>query len=740
MSTSVDPRPYRAGPAAPALPDAPRVSESHLRLSGMYCAACSGIIERALAGVDGVLHANVSAATQRASVRFDPARTQPASLLEAIRLAGYGAVPDAGAAARELRRDEHRRALWRLFVASFCAMQVMMFAVPLYGAGPGEIEADLRQLLNWGSWLLSVPVVLFSAGPFFAGAWRALRRGAVSMDLPVAIGIAVTFVASTGAAFDPGGPFGSAVYFDSLTMFVSFLLIGRYLELRLRHRAAAALEHGLGALPETAIRLRADGSAESVAVSSLRVGDRVRVPVGQAFAADGVLIEGCTEADEALLRGESEPVRKVIGTAVVAGSINLGAPVLMQVQGVGTDTRYAAIVNLMREAATLRPASARWADRWAAPFLWAVLLLAAAAAAVWSVIDPARAVWVAVSVLIVTCPCALSLATPSALLCASGALARRGVLLRRLDALEVLATVNRMFLDKTGTLTTGQPRLSRAAAMGAASDADLDALLQQAASLAAWSRHPLSVALCTAAPTAPIDVPRWSHIHEQAGAGLEALDAEGRVWRLGSAAWVGAGAAGDRTGLTAWFGLAGKALLRLEFEETLRPDVGEAIAALRADGVAIELLSGDSAQRVARLAQRLGIGAAIGGADPRHKQLVVQRAQAAGDVVAMLGDGINDAPVLAQADVSLAMGEGALLARTHADAVIVSNRLGDVVAARALARRTVGVIRQNMVWAAGYNALCVPLALAGALPPWGAGLGMALSSLAVVLNAARLRR
>ena len=739
MSTSVDPRPYPAGPAAPALRDAPRVSESHLRLSGMYCAACSGIIEPALAGVDGVLHASVSAATQRASVHFDPARTQPASLLEAIRLAGYGAVPDAGAAARELRRDEHRRALWRLFVASFCAMQVMMFAVPLYGAGPGEIEADLRQLLNWGSWLLSVPVVLFSAGPFFAGAWRALRRGAVSMDLPVAIGIAVTFVASTGAAFDPGGPFGSAVYFDSLTMFVSFLLIGRYLELRLRHRAAAALEHGLGALPETAIRLRADGSAESVAVSSLGVGDRVRVPVGQAFAADGVLIEGCTEADEALLRGESEPVRKVIGAAVVAGSINLGAPVLMQVQGVGTDTRYAAIVNLMREAATLRPASARWADRWAAPFLWAVLLLAAAAAAVWSVIDPARAVWVAVSVLIVTCPCALSLATPSALLCASGSLARRGVLLRRLDALEVLATVNRMFLDKTGTLTTGQPRLSRGAAMGAASDADRDALLQQAASLAAWSRHPLSVALCTAAPTAPIEVPRWSHIHEQAGAGLEALDAEGRVWRLGSAAWVGAGAAGDGTGLTAWFGQAGKALLRLEFEETLRPDVGEAIAALRADGVAIELLSGDSAQRVARLAQRLGIGAAIGGADPRHKQLVVQRAQAAGDVVAMLGDGINDAPVLAQADVSLAMGEGALLARTHADAVIVSNRLGDVVAARALARRTVGVIRQNMVWAAGYNALCVPLALAGALPPWGAGLGMALSSLAVVLNAARLR-
>jgi P-type Cu2+ transporter len=393
----------------------------------------------------------------------------------------------------------------------------------------------------------------------------------------------------------------------------------------------------------------------------------------------------------------------------------------------------------MREAFCSRPAAARWADRWAAPFLWTVLALAAGAAAVWAVIEPGRALWVAVSVLIVTCPCALSLATPSALLSASGALARRGVMLRRLDALETLASVNRLYIDKTGTLTTERPRLSAIAVVGATRRGNEDGLLRRAASLAAWSRHPLSAALCAAVPEWQHNAPQWHAVREQAGAGVEAFDGDGCLWRLGGAAWVGAAARDDAAGLTAWFGTAGGPQLRLEFEETLRPDAVAAIAALRSDGVAVHLLSGDSAERVARLAQRLGFETAVGAADPLRKQLEVQAAQAAGDVVAMLGDGINDAPVLAQADVSLAMGEGALLARAHADAVIVSNRLGDVVAARKLGQRTLRVIRQNIAWAAAYNALCVPLALAGALPPWAAGLGMALSSLAVVLNAARLR-
>jgi len=619
----------------------------------------------------------------------------------------------------------------------------MMLATPAYVSAPGGIEPDLQQLLNWGGWMMSLPVLTFSAAPFFQGAWRSVRLRHIGMDVPVAIGIAVSFIASSGAAFDPNGAFGSAVYFDSLTMFVALLLGGRFLELRARQRAAESLENALGVLPEAATRLLADGSTERVSLARLVAGDRVRVAVGEAFPADGRLLEGATAVNEALLTGESRPQRKDSGADVVAGSVNLEAPVVMQVLRVGADTRHDAIVALMREAQSQRPASARWADRWAAPFLWTVLLLAAGAAAVWSVIDPGRAVWVAVSVLIVTCPCALSLATPSALLAAAGSLARRGVLLRRLDALETMAGCTRLFIDKTGTLTEDRPRYSGLARLSAAAAMRDAELLAAAVSLAAWSRHPLALSLCESQPQAARATATWQSVREEPGAGIEALDAQGRCWRLGSAAWLGAAdAAGhdEAAGPASWFGPVGEPLLRLNFDEALRADVPQALAALQAAGLRVTLLSGDAPARVERMAKRLGLAGAIGGASPEAKLAAVRTAQAAGETVVMLGDGINDAPVLAQADLSLAMGSGALLARSHADAVLLADRLGDVVELRRLSRRCVRVIRQNIAWAAAYNATCVPLALAGWLPPWIAGLGMALSSLFVVCNALRLRR
>ena len=561
MSTTTFPQqPFPAPPSAPAasvldepeqtarftrwlaLPsdtDGPRIGVSSLQVTGITCAACAAPIEQALCAVDGVLEANVNAAAMRVSVRWDAARTRPSALVAAIRGAGYDALPDTAAAARESRRVQSRQALWQLFVAAFCAMQVMMLATPAYVARPGEIQPDLQHLLNWGGWVMTLPVMAFSARPFFAGAWKALRARRIGMDVPVAIGIAVAFVASTGAAFDPQGPFGSAVYFDSLTMFVMLLLTGRALELRARHRAAEALEEALGALPETATRVLPDGRAECVGVARLCVGDRVRVAVGEAFPADGHVLEGCTAANEALLTGESSPQGKALGDEVVAGSVNLEAPVLVQVLRTGADTRHEAIVALMREAQTQRPASARWADRWAAPFLWTVLLLAGAAAAAWSVIDPSRALWVAVSVLIVTCPCALSLATPSALLTAANALARRGVLMRRLEALEGMASCTRLFVDKTGTLTEDRPRYAGcepvSGELGVA--VDVQALLLQAASLAGWSRHPLAQALSAARPAAAAAY-TWQALRDEPGAGIEGQDAQGRRWRLGRASWV----------------------------------------------------------------------------------------------------------------------------------------------------------------------------------------------------------
>ena len=717
--------------------DGHRVAVSSLRIGGMHCAACALTVERALRAVPGVVEARVSAASHAATVRWDAALTRPSTLVRAIEAAGYEAVPDTAAAARALRRAEARTALWRLFVAGFCAMQIMMFAAPAYLGASGALAPDHKRLLDAASWLLTLPVLGFSAAPFFAGAWRSLHRRRIGMDVPVALGIAVAFVASSGAAFDPGGVFGADVWFDSLTMFIAFLLGGRFLEMRARHRAEVALEDAMVGLPLTALRVAADGRVEAVSVKRLRGGDRVRVPVGQSFAADGVLTEGATQADEALLTGESRPVAKACGDAVIAGSMNLGSPVVMRVDRVGADTRYEAIVALMRSARTQRPAMVASVDRWAAPFLWSVLLLAALAGAVWSVIEPARAVWVVVSVLIVTCPCALSLAAPSALLAAAGAMGRRGLLLRRLDAIQGLAQMQTLFVDKTGTLTEGRLCCIEVQRLDGAGTETTEALQQVAASLAAWSNHPLATAL-----RASVEAPAmaWHDVHELPGHGLEGVDACGAHWRLGAAAWAGAQPVDTGPATRTLLVRDGRPMLRFAFDERVRDDVPAALRALQDDGVAVRLLSGDDPARAQRMATMLGLASASGAMAPGDKLAAVAAAQQRGEVVAMLGDGINDAPVLARADVSFAMGEGALVSRTQADAVLISNRVGDLVRARVLARKTLRVLRQNFAWAAVYNAACVPLALLGWMPPWAAGAGMAASSLVVVLNSMRLAR
>ena len=727
--------------------DGLRTGESALRIGGMHCSGCATLVEQALRRVDGVLSAHVSAASQCATVQWDVARTRPSALVRAVAAAGYEAVPDTAAGARLMRRKEARDALWRLFVAALCAMQVMMLATPSYLASSAQLAPDLKQLLDWGSWLLTLPVMLFAAAPFFSGAWRSVRAGHIGMDVPAALGMAVAFIASSAAAFDPGGLFGREVYFDSLTMFVSFLLAGRYLEMRARHHAAASLEAGTGQLPETALRENADGSVTQVSALRLQPGDLLRVPMGEAFCADGVLTHGNTQVDESLLSGESAPVTKSTGDAVLAGSVNLSAPVAMRVECVGADTRFEAIVAMTREARTQRPASQPAADRWAAPFLWGVLLLAAGAAAVWSVLDPSRAVWVAVSVLIVTCPCALSLAAPSAQLAATLAIARRGVLLRRAEAIEGLARMQTLFIDKTGTVTEAQGRgvqMLRADGDEACDRMPDGALRAIAASLAAWSAHPLAKALSTEYEGAG---GAWADLRETPGQGMQGRAGDGALWCLGKGAGrstaQGAGvppAPDDVSDAQTWLSRNGRPIASFRFIEVLRPGAAAAVNALQRDGVHVVLLSGDAPARVAHMARQLGVSEHHGGLSPQGKLAAVRAAQARGERVAMVGDGINDAPVLAQADTSLAMGEGVHIARAQADGVLVSNALGDVVRARALARRALRVMRQNIAWAVAYNAACVPLALVGWLPPWAAGLGMATSSLVVVLNSLRLSR
>jgi len=728
-----------------------RLAVSQLRVAGITCAACAPLIEDALRACPGVLAARVSAARERAEVRWLPGATRVSALLDAVQRAGYDAVPDLAAPARVLREQEARQSLWRVVVAGFCMMQIMMYATPAYVAAPGDIPADLLRLLQWASWLLCIPVLLFSASGIWAGAWASVRARRISMQVPVALGLAVTFIASSGATFEPGGVFGHEVYFDSLSMFVFLLLGGRELERRARHHAAASLEALTIELPASVQRLLADGQTdgqtETVAVRDLRVGDRVQVAPGQTLPADGELIGAPADVSEALLSGESRPVPKQPGDALLAGSINGRRLLQLRVQRLGADTRHAAIAALVRAAATARPAATALADRWAGAFLWAVLVLAAGAAAVWSQIDPGRALWVAVSVLIVTCPCALSLAGPAVWLAAAGALARGGVLLQRLGAIEALARVDTVMLDKTGTLTEDRMSLHSVHLQPAARAQRLDAEAIQplAMSLAALSTHPLARSLAearvgTASETASLG---WHQVSEFPGLGIEGVAADGRCYRLGRAAWVGGDAEEDAAAgaeTSTCFGPSGQAWARFSFSEALRPDAHAAVRRLRDAGLAIALLSGDAAPRVLAVARELGIADARGGCSPQAKLDALAGAQAAGHVVVMVGDGSNDAPVLARADASFAFAQGSALAQGEADALLLHNRLGDVADAVLLARRAVRVVRQNLAWAALYNAACIPLALSGHLPPWAAGIGMAASSLVVVLNALRLAR
>jgi len=709
-------------------PDGPGgVALSQFQVAGMHCAACSGLIESALLKLPGVDGASVNPAAARLALRWRPDRLPLAEVLAALHAAGYRATPDVAAPARELRRQERRQALWRLFVAGFLMMQVMMLATPAYVAEAGELSADLDRLLQWGSWVMTLPVMVFSAGPFFSGAWRQLRAGRLGMDVPVALGIAVTFVASTGALFDPTGPLGHEVYFDSLTMFVALLLLARWFELGARHRAAEALEAVAGALPMSAERLRDDGSSERVPPEALRPGERIRVAAGEAFAADGLVLSGQGWVNEALLTGESAPVAKAAGDAVVAGSISQDGAFVVAVQRVGADTTAQGIVRLMQQAQSQRPFVHGLLDRVAVGFTAVVLLLALGAGLAWWWLEPSRAVAVAVAVLIVTCPCALTLAAPAAWLTAGGALARRGLLLADLSALERLCAVDSVVFDKTGTLSEDRLQLRRHWAVGA----DADALLAVARSLATLSRHPHARALADAGGAS-----HWTDVRELPGRGIEARDATGKLWRLGAPAWVSEWP--DPTARLA-FG-CGDCVLWLDLAEVARADAAEAVAALQAQGRRVRLLSGDQEAAVARMAATLGITQWQGGATPESKLAAVRGWQAGGERVLMVGDGINDAPVLAAADVRIAMGQGAMLARSAADALLVSNRLMAIPQALALAKKTRRVLHQNLTWAALYNLACVPLALAGWLPPLAAGIGMATSSLFVVLNAQRLNR
>jgi P-type Cu2+ transporter len=716
------------------------VWESHVVIEGMHCAACASTVEDALAGVPGVLQAQVSAASRRAKVQWADRQVRPSQWMQAVQQVGYRAVPANDVFVSERRKAQTRKALWRWLVAGLCMMQVMMYAYPAYIAHPGDLSAEMEQLLRWASWVITLPMVLFSCGPFFSSAWRDIRLARISMDLPVAIGMAVTFAVSTAGTFAPQGMFGREVYFDSLTMFVFFLLSGRWLELRLRDRTAGALEALMNRLPDSVERQCAPDVWERVAARRIQVGDTLRVQPGETFVADGVLAQGNTQVDESLLTGESHPQSRGPGDGVVAGSHNLTTTVQMQVRQVGGDTRFSQIVALMQNAALSKPQGVLLADRLAKPFLLAVLLAAALACAWWWPTNPEHALMVAVAVLVVTCPCALSLAAPAAMLAAAGALARHGVLVRDLSALERLAHIDTVVFDKTGTLTRDAMVVGAVHLRAGANPVEVWGM---ASALAQHSMHPVSRAIVQAALSQVEPSPTWvcSEVTEVAGQGVHGWVTQGHslrchVW-LGSAPWCGAApalGAGSQVHMADDQGW----LASFDLQEEIRPDAAQAVQGLQALGVQVHVLSGDSANAVAAVAGALGISNFQAGCTPADKLQRLQQWQAQGHRVAMVGDGMNDGPVLAGAQVSFAFGRAVPLAQAQSDVVVMGERLLDVLRTVQLARKTMRVVHQNLWWALIYNACCVPLALLGYLPAWLAGLGMATSSLLVVLNALRL--
>jgi Cu2+-exporting ATPase len=713
--------------------------DSQVVIQGMHCAACAFTVEDALMAVPGVQAVEVNASTHRAKVVWSEAQVKPSTWMAAIARAGYGALPAADSSLRQARHEESRRALWRWLVAGFCMMQVMMYAYPAYVAKDGDITPDMVFLLRWASWVLTLPVVLFSCGPFFSNAWRDIRARRVSMDLPVALGMLITFLLSSVATFEPAGVFGAEVYYDSLTMFVFFLLTGRWLELRVRDRTAGALEALMNRLPDSVERQLSSGAFERVAVRRVMVGDVIRVHPSESFPADGVIVQGQTLADEALLTGESRPQARGVGDTVVAGSHNLSGIVTVHVKQVGEGTQFSQIVALMENASLQKPRLAQLADRIAKPFLMGVLVLAALSAVYWWPTNPGRALMVAVAVLVVTCPCALSLATPAAMLAAAGNLARHGVLVRNLQALESLAEIDTLIFDKTGTLTQDGQRVTQVLT---AEGVDAQDALRMAAALAKHSLHPMSRALVKAHELSGMgDVSEAQDVHESVGQGLEGR--VGPLLRLGSVSFCTPKSKGiparaqicqvhlctENEWLASW-----------QLSEDVRVDAVQTVQALKELNVDVWLLSGDRPESAQQVAQEVGIAHAFGACTPQDKLARMQVAQAQGAKVAMVGDGLNDGPVLAGAHVSMAFGNAVPLAQSQSDLVLMGGSLQVVAQSVRLARHTLRVVKQNLAWAAAYNALCVPLAVVGWLPAWLAGLGMALSSLWVVLNALRLTK
>ncbi|MCE9945307.1 heavy metal translocating P-type ATPase [Aeromonas rivipollensis] len=705
--------------------------EIQLSVEGLTCAACAWLIERHLMGLPGLHYVNVNTTTHRARIKWDPDRLSLSDILKGFAKIGYRAYPFQTHSQEALYAREVRSYMFRMALAGLGSMQVMMCAVALYMDLFISVEEEFMIYFKWISLLLSTPIMIYSAQPFYAGAWRSLRQGHLSMDVSVSLALIGAFVASIWATvFNTG-----EVYYDSITMFVFFLLLGRLLELRARRKASESSSNLARLVPIMATRIDADGEHE-VAAKTLRVGDRVRVLAGATLPADGIITLGQASLNEAMLTGEQLPLLKQAGDPVFAGTINTDAPLEIRVSHPIEESRLAQIMRLQDHALDDKPAIAQLADVLSRHFILVLLLIAAGVWTFWHFHDPERAFWVTLSVLVATCPCALSLATPTALTSATAHLTRSGILLRRGHVLDVLTRANRIVMDKTGTLTTGNISL-----VGVQPLAELgeDECLAIARALEAYSEHPIARAFRSKGAEEAM-LPAASEVTPVIGHGIQGRIA-GKHYRIGSARWLALADEQEATqGLAIYLADETGPLARFTLADTVRADAGALIQAFKAAGLQTTILTGDSSPQADAVARELGVDELVKGVTPDGKLAYLKAREAAGDISIMVGDGINDAPVLAGAHASFAMAGGTDLAKNSADAILLADDLSRLLTARALALRTRRIIQENFAWSIGYNLLVLPLAASGWLPPYLAAAGMSLSSLIVVTNSMRLNR
>lgn len=692
-----------------------------LAVDGLHCAACVWLIETALGYDRDVIEARLNATTGRLHLRWRGPASRATGFADLVRGLGYRVAPFVPGAALSLAGEEERFLLRCLAVAAFAATNVMLLSVAVWSGGDSMGTAT-RDLLHWISAVIALPALLFAGRPFLRSAIGALRHGRATMDLPIVIGVTLT----AGVSLSETIRSGPHAYFESALMLVFFLLVGRYVERRARGRSRSAAAHLLSLASGVATVEEPNGELRTVAAGGIMRGDILRLATGERALADAVLLDSSTRIDNAVVTGESAPAAVSMGDTVPCGAINLGPSVRLRVEAAGNETTLARIAVLLEGAEQGRGRFTAIADRIARWYTPAVHMLAGAAFGIWvwgvglSVHD---GLLIAAAILIVTCPCALALAQPAANAAAVTALARCGVLVVSPTALERLASIDVVVFDKTGTLTVGRPTLLYERTLAPAD-------LALAASLAANSRHPLARALVQASP----DVVPAHNVVEHPGQGLMAGDV-----RLGSRAFcsITGRTAGD-AGSEMWLTRPGHEPVRFAFADALRPDAGQTVEALKRRGLEVHLLSGDRAPAVAAVAADLGIDAWEAELTPELKLQRIEAMTAAGRRPLMIGDGINDAPVLAAAHASLSPGGATDIATAAADAVIQGEKLRAVIDALDLAQSATRTTRVNLILALAYNLVAVPVAVLGFLTPPIAAAAMSGSSLLVILNALRV--